>query len=89
LIESLWIGPEGGDGGGEILAAGTPEDIVKVKRSYTGAGGKKKGLRRRSSANRRDIPLKTIALQFVVLYIFSIFARMIERTRSCAFELHS
>ena len=31
------LGPEGGDGGGEIVAAGTPEEIVKVKRSYTGA----------------------------------------------------
>src|SRR5437588_12849658 len=31
------LGPEGGDGGGEIVAAGRPEDIVKVKRSYTGA----------------------------------------------------
>ncbi|HYX46609.1 MAG TPA: excinuclease ABC subunit UvrA, partial [Sphingomicrobium sp.] len=34
-----WIldfGPEGGDGGGEIVAQGTPEDVVKVKRSYTG-----------------------------------------------------
>lgn len=30
------IGPEGGDGGGEIIATGTPEDIVKVKESYTG-----------------------------------------------------
>src|SRR5471032_2594505 len=30
------LGPEGGDGGGEIVAQGTPEDIVKVKRSYTG-----------------------------------------------------
>lgn len=30
------LGPEGGDGGGEIVAAGTPEDIVKVKRSHTG-----------------------------------------------------
>jgi len=29
------LGPEGGDGGGEIVAVGTPEDIVKVKRSYT------------------------------------------------------
>jgi len=31
------LGPEGGDGGGEIVAAGSPEDVVKVKRSYTGA----------------------------------------------------
>lgn len=30
------IGPEGGNGGGEIIANGTPEDIVKVKASYTG-----------------------------------------------------
>jgi excinuclease ABC subunit A len=30
------LGPEGGDGGGEIVAWGPPEDIVKVKRSYTG-----------------------------------------------------
>ena len=30
------IGPEGGDGGGEIVATGTPEDIAKVERSHTG-----------------------------------------------------
>ena len=30
------LGPEGGDGGGEIIATGTPEDIAKVKHSYTG-----------------------------------------------------
>jgi len=30
------IGPEGGDGGGEIIAVGTPEDVAKEKRSYTG-----------------------------------------------------
>jgi len=30
------LGPEGGDGGGEIVAAGTPEAIAKIKRSYTG-----------------------------------------------------
>ena len=32
----LDLGPEGGSGGGEIIAAGTPEDVAKVKRSYTG-----------------------------------------------------
>ncbi len=34
-----WIldfGPEGGDGGGRIVAEGTPEDIVKVEASHTG-----------------------------------------------------
>ncbi|MEO9167529.1 MAG: excinuclease ABC subunit A, partial [Aestuariivirga sp.] len=30
------LGPEGGDGGGEIVAAGTPEDVAKNPRSYTG-----------------------------------------------------
>ncbi|TDM14696.1 excinuclease ABC subunit UvrA [Macrococcus bovicus] len=30
------LGPEGGDGGGTILAAGTPEMIMEVKESYTG-----------------------------------------------------
>ncbi len=30
------LGPEGGDGGGKIVAAGTPEDVAKVKDSYTG-----------------------------------------------------
>jgi excinuclease ABC subunit A len=31
------LGPEGGEGGGEIVASGTPEEIVEVKRSHTGA----------------------------------------------------
>ena len=30
------LGPEGGDGGGEVIAKGTPEEIIKVKESYTG-----------------------------------------------------
>lgn len=30
------LGPEGGDGGGTIVAEGTPEDVAKCKRSYTG-----------------------------------------------------
>ncbi|MBV2361055.1 excinuclease ABC subunit UvrA [Thalassococcus sp. CAU 1522] len=30
------IGPEGGDGGGEIVATGTPEDVAEVERSHTG-----------------------------------------------------
>jgi excinuclease ABC subunit A len=30
------LGPEGGDLGGKLVAEGTPEDIVKVKKSYTG-----------------------------------------------------
>ena len=30
------LGPEGGDGGGEVVATGTPEAVSKVKESYTG-----------------------------------------------------
>jgi excinuclease ABC subunit A len=30
------IGPEGGDGGGTVIAEGTPEDVAKDKKSYTG-----------------------------------------------------
>ena len=30
------LGPEGGDGGGTILATGTPEQIAEEKESYTG-----------------------------------------------------
>jgi len=30
------LGPEGGDRGGELIAEGTPEDVMKIKTSYTG-----------------------------------------------------
>ncbi len=30
------LGPEGGDGGGQVVATGTPEEVVQVKESYTG-----------------------------------------------------
>lgn len=30
------LGPEGGDGGGRIVACGTPEEIAEVPQSYTG-----------------------------------------------------
>ena len=30
------LGPEGGDKGGEVIATGTPEEVAKVKESYTG-----------------------------------------------------
>ena len=51
------LGPEGGDGGGEIVAAGTPEEIAATKRSYTGqflkpvlARGAARRISKRSSA---------------------------------------
>jgi excinuclease ABC subunit A len=30
------LGPEGGDGGGRIVAEGTPEEVARVDGSYTG-----------------------------------------------------
>ncbi|HJJ94040.1 MAG TPA: hypothetical protein O0X31_05815, partial [Methanocorpusculum sp.] len=30
------LGPEGGNAGGKIIAKGTPEEVAKVKKSYTG-----------------------------------------------------
>ena len=39
IKSSDWVidlGPEGGDEGGEIIGCGTPETLVKNKKSYTG-----------------------------------------------------
>ena len=39
IKQADWIidlGPEGGDGGGRIVAQGTPEQVARVKKSYTG-----------------------------------------------------
>jgi excinuclease ABC subunit A len=30
------LGPEGGDRGGKVVAIGTPEEVAKVKKSFTG-----------------------------------------------------
>jgi excinuclease ABC subunit A len=46
------MGPEGGDGGGEIVAIGTPEEIVKNARSYTGKY-LKEALERRAPKKRK------------------------------------
>ena len=48
------LGPEGGDGGGEIVAAGTPEDVVREKRSYTGAFLKPVLARKGNAPKKRD-----------------------------------
>ncbi|MCO5071162.1 MAG: excinuclease ABC subunit UvrA [Rhizobiaceae bacterium] len=48
----LDLGPEGGDGGGELVACGSPEDIVHEPRSYTGQFLKEL-LERRPGSGRR------------------------------------
>ena len=40
------LGPEGGDGGGTVVATGTPEQIAECERSYTGQYLKKALLQR-------------------------------------------
>jgi len=48
------LGPEGGDGGGEIVAAGTPEDVARAKASYTGAFLKPVLTRREAKRKRTE-----------------------------------
>ncbi len=51
------LGPEGGAGGGEVIVAGTPEDVAKNKQSFTGAALRelfeKHGADAASSRNRK------------------------------------
>ncbi|PWK69727.1 excinuclease ABC subunit UvrA [Aminobacter sp. AP02] len=49
----LDLGPEGGDGGGQLVASGRPEDIVAEPRSYTGQFLKEL-LERRPGARKRE-----------------------------------
>ena len=54
---AVWIidlGPEGGDGGGEIVAVGPPEAIAKEERSFT-AQFIKPALRRREAERKRTV----------------------------------
>jgi excinuclease ABC subunit A len=46
------MGPEGGEGGGRVIATGTPEDIVKTRESYTGQYLKAKLVRERGSVQK-------------------------------------
>jgi excinuclease ABC subunit A len=55
------LGPEGGLRGGDVVAAGTPEDVAEVKESYTGQYlrtllRKNRGHSSRSSLARKEQP---------------------------------
>ena len=63
-----WIidmGPEGGDAGGEVVAVGTPEEVAREKRSYTGHYLKEilkrraPVLKRRNSLSRSNAPFSS------------------------------
>ncbi len=57
----LDLGPEGGDGGGEIVAAGTPEDVAGVAKSYTGKFLKPLLKSSKAKASNSKAPRKTAA----------------------------
>ena len=52
------LGPEGGDGGGTLLAEGTPEDVAKVEASYTGQYLKKWLAKDSVTENRENTQIK-------------------------------
>ncbi|MBI1365174.1 MAG: excinuclease ABC subunit UvrA [Alphaproteobacteria bacterium] len=61
IKQADWIidlGPEGGDGGGRIVAAGTPEDIAKTPKSYTGQF--LKGVLAKAKPAARAVKKKTV-----------------------------
>jgi excinuclease ABC subunit A len=52
------MGPEGGEEGGQVMAAGTPEEVAAVEASYTGqflSGLVKPATKRRKPARRRKV----------------------------------
>jgi excinuclease ABC subunit A len=52
------LGPEGGDRGGEIIAAGTPEEVAQVTESYTGQFLKEMFISRPGSAAAGELTAK-------------------------------
>ena len=48
------IGPEGGDGGGTVIASGTPEEVAAEPSSYTGQYVKKYLEERNKTVNRAE-----------------------------------
>jgi excinuclease ABC subunit A len=59
IKQADWIidlGPEGGQGGGRIVAQGTPEQVARVKKSYTGqAMARSLGLNGYSNGNESGL----------------------------------
>ena len=51
------LGPEGGEGGGKVVAKGTPEEVVQVKASHTGQFLKKNASRRKYTNSAFTLPM--------------------------------
>ena len=61
IAEADWIvdlGPEGGLRGGDVVAAGTPEDVAAVNESYTGQYLRPLLAKNKSGPTRGKLPLK-------------------------------
>ena len=52
------LGPEGGDGGGQIVVAGTPEQVAQCGASYTGQALAERAAARRRPSGRSRSPRK-------------------------------
>jgi excinuclease ABC subunit A len=57
------LGPEGGDGGGEVIATGTPEEVAQVAESYTGHYLKQLLDRRGGASSKAKRPAQTEAAE--------------------------
>ena len=57
------IGPEGGDGGGQIVATGTPEEVALIKKSYTGQYLKDMLLAKKPVKKSAKKPAKPVAAE--------------------------
>ena len=78
------LGPEGGAGGGTIVAEGTPEQVAKVPESYTGQLPRAAARHRRLTvATRRSRPADNGAVRRVLLVglLAALLARCAHRTR--------
>ena len=63
------LGPEGGSGGGTIVATGTPEDIAQTKSSYTGKY-LKKYLNEINNIPKINICLRSEGCDYVIFHFF-------------------
>ncbi|MFW6169273.1 MAG: excinuclease ABC subunit UvrA [Planctomycetota bacterium] len=100
IKQADWIvdlGPEGGEGGGRVVAAGTPEQVASCKQSHTGRalaqvlakdrGGRAAGRRRKGKTGRsRTKPATTLAVQGAREHNLKSVHAKLERERMTVFS---